>query len=138
MPSIIFNTHRNNMAIAAAGKYLPTVKEAFSIVLTFSLTVFAWIFFRSATIGQAVHFVADIFTPALFYWPEVMSGNLKTLLLLLVIFIVIEWLGRQDEFAIAKLDIRFPKVLRWGFYYTIAIAILYFSGSGQQFIYFQF
>ena len=36
MPSIIFNTNRNNLDIVAKGKYLPTVKEFLSMGITFS------------------------------------------------------------------------------------------------------
>jgi len=44
MPSIIFNTHRNNLDIVARGKYLPSIKETFQIGFTFGLTILAWIF----------------------------------------------------------------------------------------------
>jgi D-alanyl-lipoteichoic acid acyltransferase DltB (MBOAT superfamily) len=44
MPSIIFDTNRNNIEIVAKGKYLPNLKDLFSIGMTFSLTMFAWIF----------------------------------------------------------------------------------------------
>ena len=44
MPSIIFNTNRNNLNSVAQGKDLPNIKEFFSIVITFSLTVLTWIF----------------------------------------------------------------------------------------------
>jgi D-alanyl-lipoteichoic acid acyltransferase DltB (MBOAT superfamily) len=47
MPSIIIKTNRNNIDIVAQGKLFPTVKELFQIIMTFCLTVFAWIFFRS-------------------------------------------------------------------------------------------
>ena len=40
MPSIIFNTNRNNLDIVAQGKYLPSLKELRSLAITFSLTVF--------------------------------------------------------------------------------------------------
>ena len=54
------------------------------------------------------------------------------------IFLVIEWFGREQQYAIAQLDGRWNKPLRWTMYYTIIFAILYFAGKEQQFIYFQF
>ena len=57
---------------------------------------------------------------------------------LILVFIIIEWIGREEQFAIAKFGIKLPKVLRWSFYYALVIAIFYYSGSDQQFIYFQF
>lgn len=134
MPSIIFKTNRNNLDIAAQGKILPSFKEFFSIVVTFGLTVFAWIFFRSESIRHAYHFIAKIFSQTLFTKPEILP---KKLILIILLFMIIEWLGRENEFALSKLPIK-SKAVRWGFYYILVITILYFSGSEQQFIYFQF
>jgi hypothetical protein len=51
---------------------------------------------------------------------------------------MIEWLGRQNQYAIAKFCDNWPRFFRWGFYYLIVAAIFYFNGAEQQFIYFQF
>jgi alginate O-acetyltransferase complex protein AlgI len=142
MPSIFFNTNRNNLDIVARGKYFPSVKQFLSIVLTFSLTVFAWIFFRSETMGSAVEYIAKIFSPSLFTMPEIklilpVIDPLKMGLILLF-FIVIEWMGREQQYALANLEVKLPQTLRWVSYYLILLAIYYFVGSSQQFIYFQF
>lgn len=139
MPSIIFNTNRNNMDIVAQGKYLPSMKEFFQMSLTFGLTVFAWIFFRANNLEHAIDYISEIFSSTLFTFPKYDHDNSKKpLLILLFIFIIIEWLGRENEFAIAKINYRIPRLLRWFFYYVIVSVILYFSGTEQQFIYFQF
>lgn len=136
MPSIIFNTNRTNLDTVAQGKYFPTIKELFSMLLTFSLTVFAWIFFRAENIGHATTFISEIFSKTLFSFPTVVP---KTLLLLLAVFIIIEWIGREQQYAIAKLGTNFPKIVRWGLYYAIVVAIFNFvNNSANQFIYFQF
>jgi alginate O-acetyltransferase complex protein AlgI len=57
---------------------------------------------------------------------------------MLFIFIFIEWLGREQKYAIEKTGMKFSKVVRWSFYYAIILSILYFSGTNQEFIYFQF
>jgi len=135
MPSILFKTNRNNLDIAAQGKFLPSMKELVSIVITFSLTVFAWIFFRSESLGHAFRYISEIFSGSLFTWPTVGS---PTLTLLLVLFLMIEWLGREQQYAIAGLGLRWPKTVRLAMYYSIIMAIIYFAGAPQQFIYFQF
>lgn len=135
MPSIIFNTHRNNLLIVAKGKYFPTIREFISMGVTFLLTVIAWIFFRAKDMSHAISFISAMFSPSLFSWPVVMPA---ILLLLLLLFIIVEWLGREEQFAIAKLGFTFPRIVRWGFYYLIALAIFCFMGKEQQFIYFQF
>ncbi|MEN2401417.1 MBOAT family O-acyltransferase [Flavobacterium sp. MC2016-06] len=139
MPSIIFNTNRDNLDIVAQGRYLPSIKEVFQIGLTFSLTVFAWIFFRANNIEHAISYISKIFSSSLFTIPKYDGDDYKRqLFILLFVFIVIEWLGRENQFAIAKIKRRIPKLLRWGIYYLIIFAIFKFVGKEQQFIYFQF
>jgi D-alanyl-lipoteichoic acid acyltransferase DltB (MBOAT superfamily) len=103
MPSIIFNTNRNNLDIVANGKYLPTFKEFIEIVLTFSLTVFAWIFFRAENISYAISYISKIFTPSLFYIPHLGKSLTLPISLLTMIFIIIEWIGREQQYAIAHI-----------------------------------
>lgn len=135
MPSIVFNTNRNNIEIVAKGKYLPTLKDLFSIGITFSLTVFAWIFFRAENLSHAVQYILQIFSSSLLSFPTVRP---KLLFILLMFFLFIEWLGREEEYALAKLGLKTPRIIRWSFYYAIILAIFYYTGSEQQFIYFQF
>lgn len=141
MPSIIFNTHRDNLNIVAEGKLLPSFKDFFSIVITFGLTVFAWIFFRSENMHQAVQITTDIFTRSLFkipYFPGI--GLAKYLFFYLFIFIIIEWTQRQHQFALQALGVKWPRVLRWALYILLILIIYYYSPSdnSREFIYFQF
>ena len=139
MPSIIFNTHRDNLNIVAQGKVFPTIKEFLSIVLTFSLTVFAWIFFRSNNLEQAVHYISRIFSASLFSVPVFKMMILSIpVLILVVLFLLVEWIGREQQYAIAKLFSNKPWFFRIGFYYLILLIIFLFAGANQQFIYFQF
>ncbi len=141
MPSIIFNTHRNNLDMVAQGKYLPSFKEFFQMGLTFSLTVFAWIFFRAENVAHALDYISQIASSSLLSKPNLLIKNsplTNYLYLFIFIFIIIEWLGRQQQYAIAVLTNSWPKAIRYAFYYLIIIGILWFSGKEQQFIYFQF
>lgn len=135
MPSIILKNNRNNLDTVAHGKYFPSLKELFAMGLTFGLTVFAWIFFRAENLEHALNIISQIFSHTLFTKPEIIP---KKFLFLLLIFMLIEWIGREQQFAIAKLGTSYPRLIRWGFYYAIILTIFYFSGSEQQFIYFQF
>lgn len=135
MPSIIYNTNRNNLDSVAMGKIVPSIKEIFQILITFTLTVFAWIFFRANNVEHAFSYIGGIFTKSLFSAPSVMPIYL---LFLLIIFIVTEWLGREGQYAIENIKGRFSLIVRWGIYILIIYTIVYFSGTDQQFIYFQF
>jgi D-alanyl-lipoteichoic acid acyltransferase DltB (MBOAT superfamily) len=135
MPSIIFNTNRNNLEIVAKGRYIPNLKDLLSIGITFSVTVFAWIFFRAENISHAMTYISKIFSPSLFSIPTIIP---KVTFILIIIFLIIEWFGRENQYALEKIDLKIPKVIRWIFYYILVFAIFYFAGSEQQFIYFQF
>lgn len=135
MPSIIFNTNRNNLEIVAKGRLLPQPKELLAICITFALTVFAWIFFRAGNMHHAVQYVSEIFSRSLLSVPSIRPTNL---FLWLALFLGIEWLGREQQYAIARLGLRWPRIIRWGMYYALVCMIIYFRGTEQQFIYFQF
>ncbi|HMK06530.1 MAG TPA: MBOAT family O-acyltransferase, partial [Flavobacterium sp.] len=135
LPSILFKSNRNNLDIVAQGRTYPTFRELISIIITFALTVFAWIFFRADNMTEAFHFIGEIFSTSVFSKPE---GITNSTVWLLLAFIILEWFGREEQYAIAKTGNRWPKILRWTFYYIIVIVIFEFRGLSQQFIYFQF
>jgi D-alanyl-lipoteichoic acid acyltransferase DltB (MBOAT superfamily) len=139
MPSIIFSTNRNNLDIVAQGKLLPNFREVRQILVTFSLTVLAWIFFRANNIEHAISYISKIFSKSFFTVPY-FANNILALrtFFLILIFTVIEWLGREEQFAIENLGAKFKRPIRYVIYYLIIMAIIWFSGNGQQFIYFQF
>jgi len=134
MPSILFNTNRVNLNIVAQGRYLPTVKEFLSIVLTFCMTVFAWIFFRAESLSHAFRYISKMFS-SLFTRPESIPVALLTLL---VAFMAVEWIGREHQFALARFGFKWPKFVRYYFYFGLILTILYFAGAEHEFIYFHF
>jgi D-alanyl-lipoteichoic acid acyltransferase DltB (MBOAT superfamily) len=139
MPSIVFNTNRNNLEIVAKGKLLPTIKEFLAIVFTFSLTVLAWIFFRSNTVEQAFRYISKIFSKTFLSIPNIKLDTYdKSIFILIIFFIIIEWLGREQQYALARVMPNKPKAFRWAFYYLLIVIIFIFAGSNQEFIYFQF
>jgi len=139
LPLLLTSSNRNNIEIAAQGKYFPTLKELFFMLITFSLTVFAWIFFRAANLEHAINYISEILSPSLFVMPkfENMSGAAITICLVIV-FVVIEWLGREQQYALEKIGAKMNIVLRWSVYSAILIVIVAFMGQKNTFIYFQF
>ena len=134
MPSIIFNTNRNNLDIVAQGKTFSSLKELRSVILTFSLTVFAWIFFRANSLDHAIKYISKIFTRSFFTLPKIDTD----ILILLPLFIIIEWFGREEHYALEKITVNWYRPLRWGMYFIIIMFVICYAGSNQQFIYFQF
>lgn len=135
LPLLLIKTNKEKPDIVARGKLFPTIREIGSMALTFTLVVFAWIFFRAPTIGQAVKYILGILNPSLFSMPQVFPISL---FLVIIFFFVIEWIGREQEYAIEKLPLLLPKYARYAFYYFLLVLIFLFWGSAQQFIYFQF
>jgi D-alanyl-lipoteichoic acid acyltransferase DltB (MBOAT superfamily) len=139
IPSMVLNTNRRNLEIVAKGRLLPGGKELISMVTTFGLTVFAWIFFRAESLSHAFRYIRKIFSPSLFQLPALPKMQLMFITALFISgFMVVEWLGREQPYAIAHTGIRWWKPARWAFYYCLILAIFIFAGSNQQFIYFQF
>ena len=138
LPLLLTNKNRNNLEVVAQGKVLPSLKELFSILFTFSLTVFAWVFFRAENLSHAVQYILDVFkNPGSFLLVSVYMKH-KVILLLLLIFILVEWFGREGQYAIAYIGVKWKRPFRYALYYVIIIAIIFFGGKEQQFIYFQF
>jgi len=135
LPSILFQTNRVNLNIVAQGKFFPSIKEFLNIIITFSLTVIAWIFFRSDSLKEAIAFISGIFHSSLLSMPAIRPIYL---FIFLILFLMIEWIGREKPFAIEVFFIKRARVVRWAFYIGLVIAIINYSGGQQQFIYFQF
>ena len=138
LPLLLFNKNKKNTDTVAQGKYFPTLRELFKMGVTFIITVLAWVFFRAENIQQAWSYLSEIFSRSLFsspYYPGI--GLVIPTIFLMIIFILVEWIGREDEYAIEKcLKLKSP--LRYAMYYFIIFAIFWFGGNDQQFIYFQF
>jgi alginate O-acetyltransferase complex protein AlgI len=139
IPLLLTNNNRNNLETVALGKLIPSIKDFLLILFTFSLTVIAWIFFRAENVGHAIGYISEILSPSFFTIPqfEGMAGASVTIFLLSV-FISVEWIGRESQYAIANLGLNWKRPLRYIMYYSIVIAIFWFAGKEQEFIYFQF
>lgn len=139
LPLLLTNKNRNNLEIVAQGNYLPTARELLQMLSTFTLTVFAWIIFRANDITHAFHYISEIFSASILEAPKLSDSKEAIITMLLVfIFIFIEWLGRESQFALEHLGLKWKRPLRHALYYTIIIALFWYNGKEQQFIYFQF
>lgn len=135
LPLLLLGSNRNNIDIVAKGRWLPSLRELLAMGVTFALTMLAWIFFRAENITHAVQYISGIFSLSLLSVPTIFP---ITTLALLLFFVVIEWVGREGQYALQTLGLRWNRALRWGFYYALILAILFLGGSQQEFIYFQF
>ena len=140
LPLLLTKNNRKNLDTVAHGRIFPTFKELFQMLLTFGLAVFGWIFFRANNIEHAISYISEILSSSLFTIPkfEGMDKALTTIILV-GIFVLIEWQGREGQYAISQLGIKWKRPLRYAMYYSIIFLIMYFGNFNEnQFIYFQF
>lgn len=140
LPLLLTKRNRKNLdRIPVRRFWLPSFRDGMSILLTFGMTVIAWIFFRADSISHAFSYLKTIFSRELFRTPFFThESSLKEIIVLLGLFIIIEWIGKDQEYALEKVGLRWKAPFRYAIYYGIIIAIFWFGGSEQQFIYFQF
>jgi alginate O-acetyltransferase complex protein AlgI len=111
----------------------------FETIITLCIVLIAWVFFRAENIENAINYLSDIFSSSLFSIPHFAGmRKLLTIIILTGFFLLMEWYGREQQFAIASLGIKWKRPIRYAMYYAIIMAIFLFSGAGKQFIYFQF
>jgi D-alanyl-lipoteichoic acid acyltransferase DltB (MBOAT superfamily) len=135
LPLLLMNKNRNYRDTVASGGILPNAREVFSMIITFGLTVFAWIFFRAENTGDALRYISGIFAPPVLSAFPIGKRMILTIVML-ILFSIIEWIGREKSYAIE--NIPFHGFIRWIWYYGILGCIILFSGTTQTFIYFQF
>jgi D-alanyl-lipoteichoic acid acyltransferase DltB (MBOAT superfamily) len=139
LPLLLSKNNRNNLDIIASERYLPSLKEFGKVMITFSLTVLGWIFFRADNLVHAFSFLGELLSPTLFSVPTLLGGfDVGLVLFLIVVMLTIEWFGRTADFALGTFALKWKRPLRLAFYYTLALSIIWFSGKEQEFIYFQF
>ena len=102
MPSIIFKTNKTNLDIVASGRKLPSFKDIMNISITFGLITFAWIFFRAENVEQAFSYISRMLNPTIMSIPNLNKAALATIILI-GFLLIIEWIGREDNFALEKL-----------------------------------
>jgi D-alanyl-lipoteichoic acid acyltransferase DltB (MBOAT superfamily) len=135
MPLLLTNSNRKNINEIEMNTLIPKIKDILSILLTFFLTVIAWVFFRSNTILDAFNYLKRIaslnFEGGIKYLP--IDRYTIELLLLIPFFVVIEWFSKTHvhpffgKFAFAKVVVILIMIILLGVY-----------SQASDFIYFQF
>ena len=140
LPLLLTNNNRNNLGVVADGKLLPSFRELFAMLTTFTLTVFAWIFFRAESVSHAFGYIKGIFSNDLITVPITNNNFYSLLVFCLIIFtLILEWISRNNHYPLEKI-FSSNSFLRRSLYLTIVILIYVFGrfSSNLEFIYFQF
>lgn len=139
LPLLLTKKNRKNLEFSAERSILPSFRDTVNMMITFSLTTIAWVFFRSDDLSHSISYLSGIFDRSILTMPTFTDMREVLITIALIGFlIVVEWLGREHEFGIANISKSMNRPLRWGFYYSLILAIVFLSGKPQSFIYFQF
>ncbi|TDW47160.1 D-alanyl-lipoteichoic acid acyltransferase DltB (MBOAT superfamily) [Flavobacterium sp. 270] len=134
LPLLLSNSNRNNMDTIQLKFNFDSVKVILSILYTFLLTCVAWVFFRAKTITDAILYLKLIITNRDFSFQFLANERYNyELLLMIVVFVVVEWNNRNrteplsGKKSIFKLALAITSILAFGTY-----------SDYKEFIYFQF
>lgn len=131
LPLLLLDQNRRNLDTIGKSSFFPSTRELLSILTTFILTTFAWVFFRAYDMNHALNYIYCILT-----FSEGIALNITGIngYQLLVTIIALIYLVLQDYILLKK--------SRFGFLHipTTLFMILYFGHfkSTASFIYFQF
>ncbi|WP_318308118.1 MBOAT family O-acyltransferase [Flagellimonas crocea] len=134
LPLLLSKKNRANIDIVANDSVFPSWKEMGQILVTFILTILAWVFFRAEDLNHAFSYLYGIFSQLqapLDYAPW-------SLFIFLLFFLLVEWMGRREKFALERLGADWKLGFRWAFYFVICLCIIGCMDNQQDFIYFQF
>ena len=81
--------------------------------------------------------IKNIFTKDLFKAPK-LPDEASIVVYAIYFMIIIEWLGRENNFALEKFGMRWYRPFRWLFYIVTFLLCIILMGKQQAFIYFQF
>ena len=121
-------------------KWLPSLKEAGQMMMTFALAVVGWIIFRANGMESLTTWVSGICNSSLLTIPWLMTRDYYIpLVIAILVLLIVEWSNRANEhgFAIAK----YPKIAQVILFYILVsciIASMFINELTATFIYFQF
>lgn len=115
----------------------PEISDLHRILLTFSITTIAWIFFRADSLSHAIDYLQNIA-----FWNSGKSLSIKpTLVVYIALLFLGDWIGRKHDFSLNILTegvLSKSPLMRLTLYLSLAYLILLYIGGQQNFIYFQF
>ncbi len=136
IPSILFPDKNKMTPYIGFEKNWPSIKELFQLVVTFMLVCIAWVFFRSVSLTEAIHYFEAIATHPFKPSNYCFFSPLHMLPMILLLF-AIEWITRDKD---CQLDLPYGRPVRWSVYFMLLYLIFFHINfhKATEFIYFQF
>ncbi len=139
VPLFLFKANRKYLNVVSQGRLLPKPKELVSILYTFTLVTFAWVFFRAESLTAAFAYFKTIFSPSLISKPAfIFESKMVISLFFIAVLLGLDWIGRENNHTLEHINKWFSRPIRYTFYYLLVMVIFLFGVREQTFIYFQF
>ena len=136
LPLLLAGKNRQNVSsVVAQDHKLPTLKELMQMMTTFIFVTFAWIFFRSDTLTNAVGYIKGIFKGLIQKPGSLLHIEIAAAFIYILPLIVGDWLFRRNE---RQLSFFKNNILRLSTYLILSLLIILKLKSNNSFIYFQF
>ncbi len=138
LPLILLGRKRKYSNPVAEGLLLPTWKECVQIFCTFFLVVLGWIIFRAETVSQSWEILRQMCSHSLWTMPYIGSRSMIIVTVFAIAFMMlVEWVQRNEQHGLA-LSSLCSRTMRYAVYLLLIAMMLWNTGSGAEFIYFQF
>ena len=135
LPLFISDRNRKHIEHVDEGRLFPRPMLILQILLTFTLTCIAWVFFRATNLNEAFDYLKHITLNFKLEQSLYVDGLFAFILLL---FVIMEWRHRNKEFGLDYSNEKTPVWFRHLTYYLIIFSIFSIGGEQADFIYFQF
>jgi D-alanyl-lipoteichoic acid acyltransferase DltB (MBOAT superfamily) len=143
LPLLLTKKNRRHLDTVAQGRPFPNIPETFKMLITFGMTVFAWIFFRAESITHAYLYISKMISgsfelSSFIRCYQYLQKVGYPFLLMLIVFLILEWIARDKKHAFESIGSGWKRPFRYALYYSFVAIVIWYSGEEQQFIYFQF
>ena len=134
LPLLLRKSNRNNMDIVMLNWDWESIRVMANILLTFTLSCVAWVFFRAKTIADAILYLKQIVVNGQFSSQYLANERYNyELIILVLLFVFVEWNNRFKEEPISG---KYQNI-KLAFCLAAIIALGTYSDY-KEFIYFQF
>jgi len=136
LPLMLAKQNRTHLEIVAGNSIFPSFRELLLVAVTFTLTCFAWIFFRADSVQNAFGYITEIAGNTGIDFSLSYSSIVKSIFLISLL-LSFEWFNRKRDFGLSIRNL--PRVIQLVFVVFVIDVIVLFGNFGyNEFIYFQF
>lgn len=120
---------------------LPVFSDVKKMIGTFLLVTLGLVIFRAPDVSTLAKYIINIFDISAITFNSLQGLGFATsiyAILLTIVLIIVEWKTRKQEHGLAHFGVSWNSPWRYVVYYALILAIFWFGGGEQQFLYTQY